>query len=124
MINSNPRSTRFKSLRTKAFKRMKPKANTTQNSAKQIASSSLERYVQGEIEKQMMKIFTPNTGNNRRDDRGGNPYVSPQTRNGGFDARSMESVIDQMIAASLVRGKETSSVLRTLFGIVPTLIGR
>lgn len=41
-----------------------------------------------------------------------------------FDKKTLEITIDQMVAASLMRGRETSGVLRTLFGIVPSLIGR
>ncbi|MBI1215689.1 MAG: hypothetical protein GC185_07715 [Alphaproteobacteria bacterium] len=41
-----------------------------------------------------------------------------------FDRKTLEITIDQMVANSLLRGRQTSGVLRTLFGIVPGLIGR
>ncbi|MBI3441733.1 MAG: hypothetical protein HY052_08060 [Proteobacteria bacterium] len=36
----------------------------------------------------------------------------------------MGTAIDQMVAASLINGQHTHSVLRSLFGLVPSLIGR
>jgi hypothetical protein len=42
----------------------------------------------------------------------------------GFDRRALEITIDQMVASSLARGAETTGILRSLFGLVPTLIGR
>ncbi|MDE1151410.1 MAG: hypothetical protein PW788_02640 [Micavibrio sp.] len=50
--------------------------------------------------------------------------VTARETSDGFDQRTLEITIDQMVANSLVRGRETSSVLRSLFGIVPSLIGR
>lgn len=41
-----------------------------------------------------------------------------------FDRKTLEITIDQMVANSLARGRETSGVLRALFGIVPSLLGR
>lgn len=41
-----------------------------------------------------------------------------------FDRKTLEITIDQMVANSLARGRETGGVLRTLFGIVPSLLGR
>jgi hypothetical protein len=46
------------------------------------------------------------------------------TEEGAFDRKTLEITIDQMVANSLVRGRETGGVLRSLFGLVPTLIGR
>jgi hypothetical protein len=36
----------------------------------------------------------------------------------------MELRIDGMVASSLMHGRQTSGVLRVLFGLVPGLIGR
>lgn len=41
-----------------------------------------------------------------------------------FDQRRLEASIDQLVASSLVNGRQTSGVLRLLFGLVPSLIGR
>ncbi len=48
----------------------------------------------------------------------------PTAKGGVLDQRHMEATIDQMVAASLVGGRQTSGVLRALFGLVPSLIGR
>lgn len=41
-----------------------------------------------------------------------------------LDRKTLEITIDQMVANSLLRGRETGGVLRSLFGLVPALIGR
>lgn len=46
------------------------------------------------------------------------------SESGTFDQKTLEITIDQMVANSLMRGRETGGVLRSLFGLVPTLIGR
>lgn len=46
------------------------------------------------------------------------------SESGNFDQKTLEITIDQMVANSLIRGRETGGVLRSLFGLVPTLIGR
>ena len=43
---------------------------------------------------------------------------------GGMDQKYLEITIDQMVANSLLRGRQTSGVLRTLFGLAPSLLGR
>ena len=43
---------------------------------------------------------------------------------GGMDQKYLEITIDQMVANSLLRGRQTSGVLRTLFGLGPSLLGR
>lgn len=58
-----------------------------------------------------------------------NPFSNDSTSGAaglgsGFDQKAFEIIIDQMVAQSLLRGRETSGVLRTLFGLVPALIGR
>ncbi|HYD17055.1 MAG TPA: hypothetical protein VEF76_01085 [Patescibacteria group bacterium] len=52
------------------------------------------------------------------------PATVGVSETGGFDQKQLEITIDQMVANSLVRGRETGGVLRTLFGLVPGLIGR
>jgi hypothetical protein len=41
-----------------------------------------------------------------------------------FDHKSLEITIDQMVANALTQGAETTGILRSLFGLVPGLIGR
>jgi hypothetical protein len=50
--------------------------------------------------------------------------VTAQETTGAFDRKYLEITIDQMVADSLIRGRQTSSVMRSLFGIAPSLLGR
>lgn len=50
--------------------------------------------------------------------------VTARETTGAFDRKYLEITIDQMVADSLVRGRQTSGVLRSLFGIAPSLLGR
>jgi hypothetical protein len=50
--------------------------------------------------------------------------VSAAERVDAFNQRTLEISIDQMVADSLLRGRQTTGVMRALFGLVPTLIGR
>ena len=55
---------------------------------------------------------------------GNSANVTAAETTDSFDQKTLEITIDQMVANSLLRGRQTSGVLRTLFGIVPSLIGR
>lgn len=46
------------------------------------------------------------------------------SESGSFDRKMLEITIDQMVANSLSGGRETTGVLRSLFGITPVLLGR
>ena len=50
--------------------------------------------------------------------------VSARTTEGPFNQKQLEITIDQMVAQSLVQGRQTSGVLRALFGLAPGLSGR
>lgn len=50
--------------------------------------------------------------------------VSAREAEGPFGQRQLEITVDQMVARALAGGRETSGVLRTLFGLAPSLIGR
>lgn len=50
--------------------------------------------------------------------------VTAEQSFGGLNQKQLEITIDQMVASSLTRGRQTSSVLNTLFGLAPSLIGR
>lgn len=41
-----------------------------------------------------------------------------------MNQKSLEITIDQMVADSLMRGRNTTGVLRSLFGLSPNLLGR
>lgn len=42
----------------------------------------------------------------------------------GMNQKQLEITIDQMVANSLMQGRQTTGVLKSLFGLVPTLSGR
>lgn len=50
--------------------------------------------------------------------------VSARESGGGMDQKQLEITIDQMVANSLLRGRQTGGVMRTLFGLAPSLLGR
>lgn len=50
--------------------------------------------------------------------------VSTHESVGAFNQKQLEITIDQMVAQSLTQGRQTTGVLRSLFGIAPGLIGR
>lgn len=50
--------------------------------------------------------------------------VSARENVGAFNQKQLEITIDQMVAQSLTQGRQTTGVLRSLFGIAPGLIGR
>lgn len=97
-------------------------------SSSHIVSDELEKLIQGEIMSGLQEIFrereeeqAPRRHHSFMED--DEPF-SPRGTNSLPDRRQMESLIDQMVASSLVNGRQTSGVLRVLFGLVPSLIGR
>lgn len=50
--------------------------------------------------------------------------VSAGESMGAMNQKQLEITIDQMVAQSLAQGRQTTSVLRGLFGLAPGLIGR
>lgn len=50
--------------------------------------------------------------------------VSARESTGPMNQKQLEITIDQMVAQSLLQGRQTSGVLRSLFGLAPGLAGR
>lgn len=50
--------------------------------------------------------------------------VSAREVSGSMDRKFLEITIDQMVASSLLRGRQTTGVLSSLFDLAPSLIGR
>ena len=99
-------------------------------SSEDIINEALIKLVQKEVVSGLAVIFgnMPRKGGNSGSMIGDNafsPFIEEQSPGGGnFDRRQMEISIDEMVASSLMHGRQTSGVLRTLFGLVPKLIGR
>lgn len=104
-------------------------SNVPQRASGDIVSGELSKLLRQEITAGIAGVLSPGAGiagsgfsviiqNNS------GAQVSARQSADGFDQKTLEITIDQMVANSLLRGRETSGVLRTLFGLVPTLIGR
>ena len=100
----------------------------TRQPAGDIAGSELSSLLRQELASGIAGIFGGKNGagggvnvviNNKS-----GAAVTAQESGGAFDQKYLEITIDQMVANSLMRGRETGGVLRTLFGLVPSLIGR
>lgn len=105
----------------------------SRKNAGDIASEELARVLKSEIGDALRQVF----GGGRETGRstGANvlnviinnntpAQVTTRETGDGFDQKTLEITIDQMVAQSLVRGRQTSSVLQSLFGLSPSLIGR
>jgi len=87
-------------------------------------SATLLKSLGQPAEASLGALFSGSGGNDDSFSRNASPFSTETAGNSGFDQKAFEITIDQMVAHSLLRGRETSGVLRTLFGLVPTLIGR
>ena len=92
-----------------------------------MMESELNRLIQKQVAAGLADIF----GANRRkgaeevsNSFGNAPPSFIPLQPGGLSQAHMEVLIDQMVASSLMHGRQTTGILRTLFGIVPSLIGR
>ena len=123
-ISASHSSTLLKALLDKRFSYPARRRSSTD-----IINDTLKKLIQKEVVSGLADIFNsmPRKGDNGDSMTGDNAFSSfmGQASGGGnFDQRKMEIRIDEMVASSLMHGRQTSSVLRTLFGLVPSLIGR
>ncbi|HRJ66788.1 MAG TPA: hypothetical protein PLW48_06590, partial [Alphaproteobacteria bacterium] len=95
-----------------------------------IAAQELSRVLKAELAEVLKQSLLPQAA---RGDTGGiNVIVHNNTAaqvgvresTDAFDRRTLEITIDQMVAQSLAQGRQTGSVLQSLFGLVPSLVGR
>lgn len=107
--------------------------SSSQQSAGEIASAELARVLKAELSESLKQVFVPARSENVFGGGGAlnviihnnsSASVTAQETSGGYDQRTLEITIDQMVAQSLVHGRQTGSVLQSLFGLVPSLIGR
>ena len=92
-----------------------------------IISSELSKLVRQELTSGLQGMIgrTMNSGGlNVVINNNSNATVTARETGGGLDQKYLEITIDQMVANSLMRGRQTSGVMRTLFGLTPTLMGR
>lgn len=97
----------------------------------EAAEDELKKLIQKQVSSGLADLFG---GESRKRGVGGDspvfggsalpPYAPSIPMGGRSSGGNLESMIDQMVASSLMHGRQTSGILRTLFGIVPSLIGR
>ena len=99
----------------------------------QIIADELQKLLRQELVTSLGNIFAPMQSSERQGaasgmniviNNNGNNSVTAQERVDAFNQRTLEITIDQMVADSLLRGRQTTGVMRSLFGLVPTLMGR
>ena len=94
-----------------------------------IAAQELARVLRAEMAETLRQVLTPQAA---REGGGISVVVHNNTSaqigvresTDGFDRRTLEITIDQMVAQSLAQGRQTTSVLQSLFGLMPSLVGR
>jgi hypothetical protein len=108
----------------------------TRQAAGDIALQSLSKLLRQEVTEGIGQLFGGSGGGGRAAGAGAGGTITVVINNNtaaavsatettdAFDQKTLEITIDQMVANSLLRGRQTSGVLRSLFGIVPSLIGR
>lgn len=107
-----------------------------QRSNRGIASAELSKLLRQELSSGLQEMFRGLGGESGGQSQGGfggvniivhnntSSAVSVHESADAFDRKSLEITIDQMVANSLLRGRQTSGVMRTLFGLAPSLLGR
>ncbi len=103
---------------------------TSRRPVEDIVSSELNRLLRQELGQGLRGIFEDLLGQGQ----GGGlqviinnnsaAQVSARESVGAMNQKQLEITIDQMVAQSLVQGRQTTGVLRSLFGLAPGLIGR
>lgn len=103
---------------------------TSRRPVEDIVSSELNRLLRQELGQGLRGIFEDLLGQGQ----GGGlqviinnnsaAQVSARESVGAMNQKQLEITIDQMVAQSLAQGRQTTGVLRSLFGLAPGLIGR
>ena len=119
---------------TRSAARQSSGGRSNNQSAGEIASTELARVLKAELGESLKQVFAPARSDSVFGGASGalnviihnntSASVTAQETSGGYDQRTLEITIDQMVAQSLVHGRQTGSVLQSLFGLVPSLIGR
>jgi hypothetical protein len=124
MESSSILRNRLKRLLSKKSARASAKTKKTKSGAGNLA---LEKLIQKQLSTSLSDIFGKGGANDFSSDAGGSFARQTGAGAGGmgfFDNRQLATSIDQLVAASLMNGKQTSGVMRAIFGLVPGLIGR
>jgi hypothetical protein len=102
----------------------------TRRPAEDIIAAQLEGLLRRELTQGLRGVFEDLLG------RGGGggmqviinnnagAMVTARETAGALQQKQLEITIDQMVAQSLTQGRQTTGVLRSLFGLAPGLMGR
>lgn len=106
-------------------------AQKTRRPGGKTVSAALEEIIRKEIASGIKDVFGNRSSNKGAGGAsagtfGGGPFGDGggPRQQGSFDRKQMENMIDELVASSLTNGRQTSRILRALFGLVPSLIGR
>lgn len=119
----------FERLSRAAQQQKQQSTGGTRESAGDIAMNELAKVLKAEMGEALRQVFVPGAGGsgggmNVIIHNNSSAQVSARETSDGYDQKTLEITIDQMVAQSLVRGRQTGSVLQSLFGLAPSLIGR
>ena len=103
---------------------------STRRPVEDIVTSELNRLLRQELTQGLRGVFEDLLGQGQ----GGGlqvvinnnsaAQVTARESAGAMNQKQLEITIDQMVAQSLAQGRQTTGVLRSLFGLAPGLIGR
>lgn len=119
----------FERLSRAAQQQTRQSTGSTRESAGEVAMNELAKVLKAEMGEALRQVFVPGAGAsgggmNVIIHNNSSAQVSARETSDGYDQKALEITIDQMVAQSLVRGRQTGSVLQSLFGLAPSLIGR
>lgn len=95
-----------------------------------IVATELNRLLRQELAQGLRSVFGEMLGQGQGSgmqviiNNNSTAQVSARESAGPMNQKQLEITIDQMVAQSLAQGRQTTSVLRSLFGLAPGLIGR
>lgn len=95
-----------------------------------IVTAELSRILRQELTQGLRGIFEGLLGQGQGSglqvivNNNSNAQVMARESMGPMNQKQLEITIDQMVAQSLTQGRQTTGVLRSLFGLAPGLIGR
>lgn len=105
-------------------------SGATRRPAEDIFTSELSRLLRQELTQGLRGVFEGMLGQGNAAplqvviNNNAGVQVTAQESGGGMSQKQLEITIDQMVAQSLTQGRQTTGVLRALFGLAPNLIGR
>ncbi len=103
---------------------------TTRRSPEDVVATELNRLLRQELTQGLRGIFEGLLGQGQAGglqviiNNNSTAQVTAHESMGAMNQKQLEITIDQMVAQSLAQGRQTTSVLRSLFGLAPGLIGR